>query len=413
MISVDEARSAVLERAPVLGAVTLSLRRAAGLRLAADVRAESDVPPFDNAAMDGYAVRAADTAAAPAMLAVDGENAAGSPPGAALAARSARVVMTGGPLPPGADAVVRVEWTEREGDGPVRVVRAVKPGASVRRTGSDIAAGSIPLRKGRELRAFELGVLASLGIAFVGVHRAPAALVIPTGNELAAPGRPLGPGMIRESNTEVVAALARAEGCGVTVLPPARDDRASILEALAGRGGADAVILTGGVSAGRYDLVPDALKAAGAEIVFHRVNMKPGKPALFAMLDGAPVFALPGNPVSAAVTFLQFVRPALRKMAGDPDPGRRATLSARLAVPLSKSDGKRHFVRGTLDRAPSGGATPAGATPAGATGQPTVRPAGSQESSAGSVLAAADCLIVLPEDRAEFAASEIVETELL
>ncbi len=398
MISAEEARSTILERVPVLGTVSRSLRRAGGCRLGADLTAPVNVPPFDNSAMDGYAVRSEELRTTPVVLAVAGQTAAGAGPGAGLARGTAQAVMTGAPLPPGADAVVQVEWTEPASDREVRILRSVAAGANVRRAGSDIAANRTVLGRGRLLGPFEQGILASLGIEFTSVHRPPRVRFIPTGNELTPPGTPLGPGKIRESNSHIVTGLLGREGCDVLTAPIVPDDRELLAAAFAAQRGDDALVVSGGVSAGRFDIVPAALSDAGIDIVFHRVNIKPGMPLLFGMRGDVPVFALPGNPVSAAVTFLQFVRPAVRKMSGDPDPGRRETVRARLRDGIVKKDGKRHFLRGRLER--DGG-------------ELTVRVDGPQGSNVGSGLAAADCLVILPEDRSEFASSEIIEAEML
>jgi molybdopterin molybdotransferase len=398
MTSAGQALSAILDRVPLLGTITVSLRRAEGLRLARDVAARHDVPPFDNAGMDGYAVRSSDTAGAPVVVLLAGETAAGDPPGAPLPPGAARTIMTGAPVPPGADAVVQFEFTEPVSEREVRVLRPVPPGGNIRKRGSDIAEGTVPLREGSPVRPFEQGLLASLGIQFVEVRRAPSVLLVPTGNELTPAGHPPGPGMIHESITPVVSGLLRAEGCDVTVAPITPDDPARIAAAVAPGPGVDLVVTTGGVSAGRYDELPRALASAGFDTVFHGVNIRPGRPLLFGMRGAVPVFALPGNPVSAAVTFLQFVRPAVRKMSGDPEPGRKTLLNARLAVSIVKQDGKRHYVRGVMEVVD---------------GQPSVRPAGAQDSSAASVLAAANCLIILPEEAGEFPPGSGVEVELL
>src|SRR6185503_9729575 len=212
--------------------------------------------------------------------------------------------------------------------------------------------------------------------------------------------KPLAPGKIRDSNSTVVTELVRNERCPLRTIPGATDDRAALSAAVdAGFASRpDLLVTTGGVSAGRLDAVPEILAAAGVEIVFHKVNIKPGMPLLFGMRGDVPVFSLPGNPVSSAVTFLQFVRPAIRKMSGDPDPGSRKLMKAKLAAPITKRDGKRHFVRGLLEWR---------------NGEPTVRPAGAQESNVASTLVAANCLIILPEAKAEFVESEYVETEML
>lgn len=398
MISADRALELILERVPLLGTVTLSAGRAAGYRLAGDVAALSDVPPFDNAGMDGYAVRSVDVPGAPVVLAIAGETFAGDPPGAEVTPGEARAVMTGAPVPPGADAVVPFEWTARVSSAEVRVLRPVEAGANIRKRGSDVEEGSVPLGAGRLLRPFELGVVASLGVEFVNVRRKPTVLVVPTGNELVPPGRQPGPGMVRESVTPVLAGLLRDEGCDVVVAPIVPDDAAKLTEAVHPRDGRDVVITVGGVSAGTRDVLPAAFAAAGYEAVFHKVNIKPGMPLLFAMRGAVPAFGLPGNPVSAVVTFIRFVRPAIRKMSGDPEPRRRTSLKARLAVAISKKDGKRHYQRGCLETVD---------------GFPVVRPAGPQVSNRSAALAASNCLIVLPEETGEFPESSMVEVELL
>jgi molybdopterin molybdotransferase len=184
----------------------------------------------------------------------------------------------------------------------------------------------------------------------------------------------------------------------VSVAPIAPDDAGAIASAIAPGPGTDLVVTTGGVSAGRHDELPGALATAGFGTVFHGVNIKPGKPLLFGMRGAVPVFALPGNPVSAAVTFIQFVRPAIRKMSGDPEPGRKTVIVARLSAPVAKADGKRHYLRGIMEIV---------------SGLPAVRPAGAQESNVASVLAGANCLIILPEEGREWAAGSMVEAELL
>ncbi len=276
MISADQARSTIIERVPVLGTVTMSLRRAAGHHLAADILALTDVPPFDNAAMDGYAVRSAETANAPVVMAIAGETAAGDAPGGPLARSTAHAVMTGAPVPRDADAVVQVEWTEAVSDREVRVLKPVVAGANIRRAGSDISTSSVPLRKGHLVRAYGQGVMASLGIEFIAVHRKPSVYFIPTGNELTAPGKPLGPGKIRESNSHVVTELLRREGCDVRSAPITPDGRALLSEAIAGGSGCDMLVTTGGVSAGRYDTVPDILAGAGTKSCFTRSTSSRG-----------------------------------------------------------------------------------------------------------------------------------------
>jgi len=402
MISASEALRLIVERISPLGTVTLSIRRAGGHALAGKVTAPADVPHFDNAAMDGYALSAADIREAPATLRVAGETAAGAAPGGELRPGEARRIMTGAPVPAGADTVVPHELTEDGGadDGPegVRILRSLPKGANIRRTGSDIQKNSEVFGPGHVIRPFEQGVLASMGIVCVTVHRRPSVCLMPTGDELVSDGKPLAPGKIRESNSTSIGAMLRAEGCDVDDAGIIPDDPALLATAIDAGLRRDMLVTIGGVSAGRYDAMPRLFAEAGVVRVFHRVNIKPGMPLWFGMKGAVPVFGLPGNPVSAVVTFSQFVRPALRRMSGWRDPAGRLTVRARLDAPIEKKDGKRHYVRGILENG-EGGAT--------------VRPAGRQESHAASVLARANCLIILPEEQKQFGEGDMVEVEPL
>jgi len=398
MISATDALKAILERVPVLGTVTLSVRRTGGRTLAGNITAAVDVPHFDNSAMDGYAVMAADIRETPVVLRVSGEIPAGTGPGERLRPGEARRIMTGAPVPEGADTVVPHERTRDTGAEGVRIVKSLPIGANIRRIGSDIRKHSRVLESGHTIRSFEQGVLASMGIEFVSVHRWPSVCLLPTGDELRRPGKPLGPGKIRDSNSTTVGALLGAEGCEIIDAGITTDDDAALATAINGGLRSDMLVTLGGVSAGKYDAMPRLFADAGVECVFHRVNIKPGMPLFFGMKGPVPVFGLPGNPVSAVVTFSQFVRPAIRRMSGRQDPGARPVVRARLGSVIEKKDGKRHYVRGILEN-PGGEAT--------------VRPAGGQESHATSVLAKANCLIILPEEKKYFGPEDIVEAELL
>jgi molybdopterin molybdotransferase len=403
MISASDALNVILGRVPVLGTVTLSVRRALGHALAGKITAAVDVPHFDNSAMDGYAVIAADIARAPAVLRVAGETAAGAGPGGGLRPGEALRIMTGAPVPGGADAVVPHELTAPAGDDEsgrecVSVAASLPAGANIRRAGSDIRKGSEVFDSGHEIRPFEQGVLASMGIGYVTVHRRPSVYLAPTGNELRGQGPPLGPGKIRESNSAALGALLRAEGCGLTGAEIIPDDPPLLAAAIAAGLRSDMLVTIGGVSAGKYDLMPRLFAEAGVELVFHRVNIKPGMPLYFGMKGEVPVFGLPGNPVSAVVTFSQFVRPAIRRMSGRRDPAARRIVRARLGTTIEKKDGKRHYLRGILDTSGD---------------EATVLPAGTQESHAASVLARANCLIILPEGKNHFGPPDVVETELI
>lgn len=398
MLSARDAETLIWDSVEPIGASAVPVEGSQGSVLAEDVVAGEHVPPFDNAAMDGYAVRSGDVSTVPAALAVTGETIAGTAAALPLAPASAVRIMTGGVIPAGCDAVVQQEWTEPDPPGRVRVLRTTPAGHNIRKTGSDITAGTTVLRRGMTLRPQEIGLLASLGRTSVLVSRRPVVALLATGNELVDGDAPLGPGKIRNSNAPMLSALLREEGCDVQSLGIARDE-AGDLRAKIGEGlGADMLVSSGGVSVGTHDLVSGVLEELGVEIRFWKVNIKPGMPLLFGMRGRTPVFGLPGNPVSTMVTFLKFVRPALRRMKGCSWAGGGIRLTAALEEPMTKQDARRHFVRGILSERD---------------GRPSVRPTGSQVSNVLSSLVLANCLITLPEDIGSYAAGDQVEVELL
>jgi molybdopterin molybdotransferase len=354
-IELEEARREAISRAAPLPAEELPLRAALGRHLAEDVVAGAPVQAFDNSAMDGYAVRAADTAAvaggAPVGLAVTAESRAGHPAAATLAAGEAIAISTGAVLPAGADAVVRVEDTRREGDR-VLVEAAAAPGLNVRRAGEDVAAGETVLSRSTRLGPAELGVLAALGRDRVRCHRRPRVSVLTSGDELVSPGEALGPGQVHDSNSLSIPALAAAAGAELVSVAWTPDDREATEQALAGALDADVAIVCGGVSVGEHDHVKAALERLGAEQVFWRVALKPGAPTWFGSRGETLVFGLPGNPVSAMVTFLLLTRPALTILAG----GRPETtrVSATLAAAYEKPPGRAHAVRCRLELTENG-----------------------------------------------------------
>ena len=338
-LEIDAARRLVLERAAPLGSEPVAVAEALGRTLAEDVISADPVPGFDNSAMDGYAVRAADTATAPVALTVVDESRAGHPAARALGAGEAIAISTGAMLPDGADAVVRVEDTDG-GRETVEVEVEVAAGRDVRRAGEDIGPGETVLRAGAEIGPAEAGVIASVGRAEVECARRPRVAVLTTGDELQPPGEPLAPGGIRNSNAFAVAGLAVRAGAELAGTVIVRDTLEATREALAGALDADLVAVSGGVSVGEHDHVRPALAELGVEQVFWRVALRPGGPTYFGVkhtpatssasppgVPGPPklVFGLPGNPVSAMVTFVLFVRPAIRAMLGTVDEPRRAT----------------------------------------------------------------------------------------
>ena len=359
MISVDEALEYVLKHFEPLEPEEVEILDALDRVLAEDVYSDMDIPPFDNSAMDGYAVRAADTVGAspeaPVRLRVIADLAAGYTTDLVVEPGTAIRIMTGAPLPVGADAVVQFEETS-EGlsaggrkDDCIGVFSQVVAGENVRPVGEDIRKGELVLAEGMVLRPQEIGVLASLGRAMVRVIRRPRVAILATGDELVSIGEPLSPGKIRNSNEYSNAALVQHYG-GIPVrLGIARDDveelTAKIREGLAQK--VDLFLTSAGVSVGDYDVVKDVLGAEG-EMHFWQVRMKPGKPLAFGEIQGVPVLGLPGNPVSAMVSFEQFARPAILKMLGKTRL-RKPAVEAILEEDV-ESSGRRNFKRAVVTK---------------------------------------------------------------
>ncbi|MER5869087.1 gephyrin-like molybdotransferase Glp [Streptomyces sp. NPDC002044] len=415
--SVDEHLADVLATVRPLEPIELQLLDAQGCVLVEDVTVPVALPPFDNSSMDGYAVRTADVQGAseefPAVLTVIGDVAAGSGELPTVGPGQAARIMTGAPLPPGAEAVVPVEWTDGgtgggaasgmtpassapEGaGGEVRVHRAAEARAHVRARGSDVQAGDLALASGTVLGPPQIALLAAIGRGTVRVRPRPRVVVLSTGSELVQPGEELTAGTIYDSNSFALAAAARDAGAIAYRVGAVADDadtlRSTIEDQLIR---ADLLVTTGGVSVGAYDVVKEALSAVatgedgvdGAGIDFRRLAMQPGKPQGFGVIgpDHTPLLALPGNPVSSYVSFELFVRPAIRTLMGLPEadvsrPTVRAVLTADKAI--GSPAGRRQFLRGTYDA-----------------GSGTVSPVGGAGSHLIAALAHADSLIVVPED---------------
>lgn len=349
MRSVEEHQQVVAALIAAKPSRALPIAEALGLVLADDVVAPLSLPGFDNSAMDGYAVIAADVAtatdAAPVTLPVSEDIPAGRTDALTLAPGTAHRIMTGAPLPAGADAIVPVEATDGCTER-VTVRAASKSGQHVRRAGEDVEAGTTVLRAGQVLTPAALGLAAALGLSELTVVPRQRVLVMSTGSELVAPGTPLQPGQIYESNAVMLAAALRDAGAEVVTSAMTSDDVALFRAALARNSSAvDLIITTGGVSAGAYEVVKDAL---GGEVDFVKVAMQPGMPQGAGSVDGTPIVTLPGNPVSALVSFEVFLRAPLRAAMGLPD-AVRPHVEATLTESLSSPRGKRQFRRGVLD----------------------------------------------------------------
>jgi molybdopterin molybdotransferase len=393
--SVDDHTKAV---AALLGPTEIEQRPladCAGLALGADLIAPISLPPFDNSAMDGYTVRSVDLAGAsrerPVELDVIEDIPAGRTDSPILHPGTAHRIMTGAPVPSGADAVLPVERTDG-GLTRVRLFDTVAPGANIRRVGEDVQVGDVVLSQGQTLGPAQLGAAAAVGYATLSVHRPPAVLVLSTGSELVQPGSPLQHGQIYESNGPMLAAAVRAMGGVAELAQFVADDVDSFVTALQSRLDAvDLVITSGGASAGAYEVVKDALAERGIEFV--SVAMQPGKPQGAGRFEGTPVVALPGNPVSALVSFEIFVRPALLTAGGHAVTS-RPRLTARLEARLLSPGGRRQYRRGVY-----------------AAG--SVSPVGGPGSHLLVSLAAANCVIEIPEDVTELPAGAEADVLLI
>ncbi|HET9626156.1 MAG TPA: gephyrin-like molybdotransferase Glp [Kofleriaceae bacterium] len=346
MMSVADATRAVIARVPRLPTEQVALTAAAGRVLAADIVAARALPGFDNSAMDGYAARAAEL---PATLPVIGVSAAGQVDVAPLAPGSAMRIFTGAPLPVGADTVVIQEDAARDGDR-VRLPAAAA-GDHTRVVGEDVAIGETVLRAGARLGAWDLGLLAALGVTAVPVARAPRVALIATGDELVDVTQPPGAGQLVDSSVHALAALVREVGGTADRLGIARDTLVSLADHLAAAAGYDVVITTGGVSVGDRDYVHAAYTAAGISLELYKIAMKPGKPFSFGLRPGArpgdpaaPIFGLPGNPVSTLVAYELFLRPALLAMQGATELA-RPIVDVRLVGGYAKQAGRAHYLR--------------------------------------------------------------------
>ncbi|WP_354698353.1 Molybdopterin molybdenumtransferase [Paraconexibacter sp. AEG42_29] len=350
LLDVQTARSRVLAAVRVLSPEDVPLADCLGRVLAADVRAAGDSPPFTNSAMDGFAVR---SGPAGRTLRIVGESRAGAPADTAVAEGTAVRISTGAMLPAGADAVIMVERTVEPGDGTVRVDAPTAPSQNVRGAGEDMRAGTTVLTAGMPVDAAAIGIAAGAHAAALACARRPRVAILSTGDELVPPGAPLGPGQIHNSNALTLAALATTAGADVVARVHVTDTAEATRDAIAAvLQDVDVLVLSGGVSVGPHDHVKGALEASGVREDFWRVALRPGKPTWFGTRGDALVFGLPGNPVSAMVTFLLFVRPALRALQGADPAARRIAVALLEDVP--RTEGRDELVRVTLA---DGGAT--------------------------------------------------------
>ncbi len=397
-ISVVEARSIILGVIAPLPAERVTWADALGRTLAQPIRSRDNIPPFDNSAMDGYAVRTDDLHTLPATLRVTEDIPAGAFPQKTVAPGACARIMTGAPFPEGADAVAPVEWTEAAEDGTVQFNQAPTPGQHVRTAGEDILEGELVFEPGQLITPPAIGMLTTLGYPEVDVARRPRVAVISTGDELVDPSEDLRPGKIRDSNGPALA--AQVFSAGGEALPPfhAHDDEQSIRTVVEQALDADVLLFSGGVSVGDYDFVKQVLDEMGMELLFWKVRQRPGKPLAFGLLQGRFIFGLPGNPVSSAICFEQYVRPALAKMLG-----RRELLrprhAARLDAPTPKKPGLHYFARGRafFDDA----------------GSLRVRDTGPQASNLYSSMVKANCLFHMPEVMENPPVGAIVHVEWL
>jgi len=405
MISVEEALERVLSYIKVLDGIETPILECLGQVLAEDVYSSIDIPPKDNSAMDGYAVKAQDTsgatASSPVYLDIIGEAKAGGVSNLEVKAHKTVRIMTGAPLPKGADCVVPFEDTDetQRKDQPLKqigILKAVDKGKNVRSAGEDIGKDQLALSKGTILRPAQIGVLASLGLKTVKVIRRPVVAILATGDELVALGQPLSEGQIYNSNSYSSAAQVLRYGGIPRVLGIARDTEEDLGKKINEALSADMLLTTGGVSMGDYDLVKDVLAKQG-EISFWKVRMKPGKPLAFGTIKGVPHLGLPGNPVSSMITFELFARPAMLKMMGKTNLT-RPTVDVIMESRIKNSDGRRIFARAVVRK--EGDRLYAKTT-------------GPQGSGILTSMSMANALVIVPEDVAAVKEGDVVKAIML
>ena len=413
MLSVEEALEKILSEVDTLEAESVPILDSLGQVLAEDIKSDINVPPLDNSAMDGYAVRSQDTTGAsektPVFLRVIDTVMAGSISRHEVVPGAAVRIMTGAPVPGGADSVVQFENTDEEKrkasapDEPVvrvGILSEARPGLNIRKAGEDIARGTLALKKGNVIRAAEIGLMASLGYGQVKAIRRPVVAILSTGNELVEVDKPLTEGKIHDSNAYSIASLVRRYGCIPKMLGIARDKEASLVSKLKQAQDADILLTTGGVSMGDYDMVKDILARDG-EMVFWKVRVKPGKPLAFGKIKGKdksiPHLGLPGNAVSCMVSFELFVRPALLKMMGKKN-FTKPSVEAILEDTVKNDAGRRIYDRAIIERR---------------NGHYYARLTGPQGSGILNSMSQANGLVLIPEDRKTVNKGETVQVLML
>ena len=400
MIRVDEALKTILNAVVPLPVEKVNILAALGRVLGEDIVAPRHLPPTNNSSMDGYAVRARDTGGAkstsPVILNVIEDIPAGTVPKKALAEGQASRIMTGAPLPEGADAVVRMEDTQKDGHQ-VHIHVKARQGLDIRLAGEDVREGETVIFSGSVIRPAEVGMLAALGRSFVSVYQRPVVAILATGDELVDIDEPPSSWKIISSNSYATAAQVIESGATVLQLGIVKDRRENLIEKFRAATRADLIISSGGVSVGDYDLVKDIMKEVGNAMQFWQVAMRPGKPLAFGSIQGVPVFGLPGNPVSSMISFEQFVRPTILKMMGHKNLYRKM-IRATLEGDLEKREGMRYFMRGQVRSE---------------AGRYYVKSTGEQGSGILKSMVRANGLIVLPEQTTSFRKGEEVFVQLL
>ena len=400
MISVEEALSLILSQIREMGSERVDITSSLGRVIAEDIYAKRNNPPWDNSAMDGYAVMNEDIMSAnrenPAILKVIEDLPAGYTAKNSVTKGEAIRIMTGAPIPMGADTVVMVEDTEKDGEN-VKILRETPLGENIRRTGEDIKSGELVVPKGTLIRPAEVGIMATCGRAFVSVYQRPRVAVVSTGDELVDVDEEITEGKIVTSNSYTLSAMAADCGADPFQLGIARDTREALKEKLRQALHADVIITSGGVSVGDFDFVKDVLKELGSEMKFWKVAMKPGKPLAFGTIGGKPAFGLPGNPVSCMVCFEQFVRPSILKMMGH-NRIYRPVINATLKEDIKKKSGRKHFMRSFVRFED---------------GQYTVTTSGDQGSGILKSMVAANALLIFPEELSLLKAGDKVKVQLI